>query len=202
MKTKIRARALKARNSLSRRAIESRSRSIARRLFALPEYRRARTVMFYLSHGSEVSTRAMIRAALSGGRRVALPVTRARGRRLVPVLISGPEDVFTTGEEGIPEPILQAARTVSVREIDLIVLPGLAFDARGNRVGRGKAYYDIFLKEAPAATARVALAFEQQVVEEIPSAPHDAPVGLVLTEKRAIRCSRFGRDGDNGGKTR
>ena len=202
MKRLIRARALKARNSLSRRAIESRSRAIARRLFALPEYRRARTVMFYLSHGSEVSTLPMIRAALGGGRRVVLPVTRSRGRRLVPVRIVDPEEVFLPGEEGIPEPRLRAGRTVPLREIDLIVLPGLAFDARGNRVGRGKAYYDIFLKEAPAGAARVALAFEAQMVESIPAAPHDAPVALVLTEKRAIRCGVAGRGGDNGGKNR
>jgi len=202
MKTKIRARALKARNSLSRRAIEARSRTIARRLLALPEYRRSRTVMFYLSHGSEVSTRSMIRAALAEGRRVALPVTRARGRRLVPVLITSSDEVFLPGEEGIPEPLLRAARTVPVREIDLVILPGLAFDDRGNRVGRGKAYYDIFLKEVPAGAARVALAFDQQVVKEIPPAVHDAQVGLVLTEKRAIRCDEPRRGGDNGGKVR
>ena len=83
MKTKIRGRALKARNTLSRRAILSRSRVIARRLFALPEFRRARTVMFYLSHGSEVNTHEMIRETISGGRRVALPVAPSSSSRSI-----------------------------------------------------------------------------------------------------------------------
>ena len=202
MKTKIRERALKARNTLSRRVILSRSRAIARRLFARPEFLRARTVMFYLSHGSEVNTHEMIRETISGGRRVALPVTRARERRLIPVLIRGMDAKFAPGAEGIPEPRLTDARTLAMEEIDLVILPGIAFDARGNRVGRGKAYYDIFLKEVPTAAARIALAFEQQVVERIPPAPHDVPVELVLTEKRAIRCSNPERDRDNGGKMR
>ncbi len=192
MKTEIRRRALEARESLSPGEVEEKSRAIARRLFSLPEFKRARTVMFYVSRPEEVRTRRMIRSALRSGLRVAVPFTGVEGEKMVPVLIEEMDRDLSPGRWGILEP-RSAENMIPVEEIDLIVLPGVAFDRRGNRLGRGLAFYDSFLKKAHPRTGRVALAFENQIYDQIPSFGHDVPMNKVITENRVIDCAGRGR---------
>ena len=188
MKNKIRDRILRDRESLPSERIAAKSRAIAERLFGLAEFKAAGTVMFYVSQRSEVGTRRMIEDVLQSGRKVAVPVTVPEGRKLIPVLIRDPGRDLSPGSQGILEPDPENGRALDPGEIDLVVLPGVAFDTRGNRLGRGKAYYDNFRKGVRPSSYKVALAFERQVVDEIPPAPHDVPVDKVITEKRVIVC--------------
>ena len=188
MKNKIRDRILRDRESLPSERIAAKSRAIAERLFGLAEFTAAGTVMFYVSQRSEVGTRRMIEDVLQSGRKVAVPVTVPEGRKLIPVLIRDPDRELSPGSQGILEPDPGNGRAIDPAEIDLIVLPGVAFDLRGNRLGRGKAYYDNFLKMVRKGALKVALAFERQIVENIPPAPHDVPVDKIVTEKRVIDC--------------
>lgn len=161
------------------------SRGIGRRLLNLPEFERARTVLFYIAFRSEVETQSLIDKALALGKEVAVPVVRAEPRGLIPCRYSCAADLART-TLGVLEPRPECACPVEPAAIDLVVVPGAAFDIRGGRLGYGLGFYDRLLAEVPRAP-RVALAFECQLLSAVPAEPHDVPVDLILTEERAVR---------------
>lgn len=157
------------------------SRVILEKLLALPVFQRAKTILFYASIKGEVDTFAMIERAFALEKRVLLPVVRKREKRIVPVAVSSLSGL-KKGAYGILEPESRDAAAVPLSEIDLVVVPGVAFDQKNNRLGRGAGYYDRFLSELPLMTPAVGLAFDCQVVQSIPGLePHDRPVTQVLS---------------------
>jgi len=159
------------------------SRGIAYRLLSLPEFARAHSVLFYVAFRSEVETQAAIERALAMGKEVAVPVVQAEPRALVPCRYT-PGELAPT-DLGVMEPKPECAQPVELSTIDLIIVPGTAFDAHGGRLGYGLGYYDRLLAEAPLAS-RVALAFECQMIPAVAREPHDLPVDIVLTEERVL----------------
>ena len=160
------------------------------KLVALPEYARAGTVMCYVDFGSEVRTRPFLSAALGGDKRIVVPY--CLDGELGLFLLRSMEEL-APGTWGILEPRgeLRAAadRLVEAAELDLVLVPGVAFDRRGGRLGHGKGYYDRLLARVRPDTARVALAFECQVFGEIPTEPHDVRMHAVITEEAVYRSS-------------
>ncbi len=161
------------------------SRGIGRRLLSLPEFWRARCVLLYLAFRSEVETQPLIEQVQAMGKEVAVPVARDEPRGLVPCRYSCPADLARTNL-GVLEPRPECACPVELAQIDLVVVPGTAFDLRGGRLGYGLGYYDRLLSEMPLAL-RVALAFECQLLPEVAIEPHDLPVDIILTEERVLR---------------
>lgn len=143
-------------------------------------------VFAYFSVRSEVQTFDIIRQALRAGKRVALPVSISRGRRLIFREVTDFKADLKPGLLGIPEPKPSRPR-VAPREADLIIVPGVAFDRRGYRLGTGGGFYDRFLRRV-TRPARVGLAFEAQLVDKVPHAEHDERVDYIVTERRVIRC--------------
>lgn len=184
MKDRIREQVLDARSRLSPEQRRAGSSEIESRLFGLPEFRSAAAVMFFASFRSEVDTHPMIRRALAEGKRVVLPKVKGKGLELF--AISSIDRDVKSGAWGIPEPYGPGARPVEAKDIGLIVVPGAAFDRQGNRIGYGAGFYDRLL--ASYAGMTVAVAFELQVLENIPADPHDVPVKKIVTEKRVIVC--------------
>lgn len=180
MKSKLRKQVLAARDALSPEERGDKSRKIEELLFALPEFRSARTVLFFASFRSEVETGPMIRRALASGKRLVLP--KVAGSELGLFEVRELEKDVAPGAWGIPEP--RETRPVRLAEIDLVIVPGAAFDERGNRIGYGAGFYDKLLPGFPGMT--VALAFESQIIESIPASAHDIPVRKIVTEKRVI----------------
>ncbi|MGC1454149.1 MAG: 5-formyltetrahydrofolate cyclo-ligase [Nitrospirota bacterium] len=180
MKTDIRNKVLAARDGLLPGQRTEKSREIEERLFSLPEFRASRIVLFFASFRSEVETSSMIRRALIFGKRVVLP--KVKGRELALYEIADWDKDVSPGAWGIPEP--HENRPVRLDEIDLILMPGAAFDGQGNRVGYGAGFYDKLLGSFTKMT--VALAFEAQIVPLVPVEPHDVPVMKIVTEKRII----------------
>jgi len=161
----------------------AKSREIGERLFALPEFKSARVAMFFASFRSEVDTGPMIRHALTSGKRVILP--KVKGKDLALFEIRDFQKDVSPGAWGIPEPV--ASNPIDLAEIDLIVVPGVAFDGRGNRLGYGAGFYDRLLHAFTKAI--VALAFENQIVPRIHADPHDVPMEKIVTEKRVIETN-------------
>lgn len=189
-KGEIRKRVLAARQALSAEELTRKSARIVALILELPEYRAARTVMLYLDFRCEVQTGPLVRAALAQGKRVAVPVTQVAARRLIPsLLVRYPEEV-APGTWGIPEPRPEYVRPVPVEEIDLVLVPGVAFDPQGNRLGYGGGFYDRFLPLTRADCFRVAPAFELQIVDHIQTGPFDCPVHCIVTEERILRPGR------------
>ena len=125
-----------------------RSLAIKRRLLALPEFRRADVIMFYVSKSGEVETMPMIEAALERGKVVLVPVIKVRKKKMVVSEIMDPNKDLVRGPYGIYQPKAHF-EVFHPRSIDLAIVPGIAIDRKGNRLGRGKGYYDRFLKRLP-----------------------------------------------------
>ena len=160
--------------------------AIAFELLHLPEFRRARTVMLFASLPDEVDTAPIIAAALSGGRRVGLPRCQAQSHNLDVVEIQDPARDLAPGYHGIQEPT--GDHLIVPEDLDFILVPGLAFNAAGLRLGRGAGYYDRFLARPDVTAVRCSIAFDCQVVDAVPRETHDLPVQIILTESRVIRA--------------
>jgi 5-formyltetrahydrofolate cyclo-ligase len=180
VKKELRKQVLAARDNLATSERTEKSRQIAARLFLLPEFRRARTVLFFASFRSEVDTIHMIRRAITEGKRVVLP--KVKGAALELIEIRDYDGDVAPGAWGIPEPLGTAH--VALDDIDLIIVPGAGFDERGSRIGYGAGFYDKLLSSFTGTT--VALAFESQIVPKVPSDVHDVPVRMIVTENRVI----------------
>jgi 5-formyltetrahydrofolate cyclo-ligase len=183
LKKEIRKKVLAARDGLLQGQRTAKSREIEERLFSLPELKSARTVLFFASFRSEVDTIPMIRRALASGKRVILP--KVKGKELELFAIRNVDSDVSPGAWGIPEP--RGSAPVKLDELDVIIVPGAAFDERGNRLGYGAGFYDKLLSEFTKLS--VALAFEEQIIPKVPAGPHDMPVKKIVTEKRIIETS-------------
>lgn len=161
----------------------TRSRAIAERLLDTDEAARADTVLMFWSFGSEVETAPLIDRLLLQGRTVALP--RIEGSDVVPV-VYGPGSPMAETAFGAKEP--STGRVLDANELDLVVVPGVAFDRSCNRVGYGGGFYDRLLGGTRDDAAALAIAFALQVVHEVPSGPIDRRVDAVVTELEVIRC--------------
>jgi 5-formyltetrahydrofolate cyclo-ligase len=155
------------------------SRLIGQRLWELPAIQKARTILFYASIPGEVDTWAMIEKAFLSGKRVALPIIESNQRKLIPALISSMEDVHN-GTYGIAQPYFDPHKVLELKDLDAVVVPGLAFDRSNNRLGRGAGYYDRFLSSLPQTTTTVGLAFDFQITESLPTEAHDRPLHQII----------------------
>jgi 5-formyltetrahydrofolate cyclo-ligase len=159
---------------------EEKAERLVERFLALPEVRRARTIMLFSSFGSEVPTGSLIERLYARGVVVALP--RIEGAALLPVPYT-PGDPTISTAFGPEEPMGAALDPTS---IDVVGVPGVAFDRSGRRIGYGGGYYDRFLRGLPAFT--VGLVFGLQVVDEdLPAGRFDLPVDAIVTEEETIR---------------
>lgn len=183
-KKEIRKRILTLRNDMTPGEIAVKSGVIIRRLTELRELREASTLMVFLSFGSEVLTDDLLRWGWYAGKRIVVPLCRPECWGLTPCLL-GSFAELETGHYGIREQNAEIIRTVPREEIDAVLVPAVAFDRRGYRVGYGGGYYDRFLPEVPRA-ARIGAAFSCQIVAEIPADSHDVPADLIVTEQEII----------------
>ena len=165
------------------------SRRIWDKILALPQFMRARTVMTYLDIGSEVRTRRYVPELWRLGKQVVVPYCTAGELQLFHLKNM---DELSPGTWQILEPKPEwrerAERQVDAAELDLIVVPGVAFDRDGCRLGLGKGYYDRFLRHIRPDALKISPAFECQLVDKIPVLPHDVRVDMVVTENAVYKA--------------
>jgi 5-formyltetrahydrofolate cyclo-ligase len=187
-KRELRPLLLAQREALSAEERTARSAAAGERLFSLPEFRAAQAVMFFVSFGSEIATLPMISRALAEGRQVAAPRVERASRRLMPYAVRDLPSDLTPGVYGILEPKPDRL-PVPLDRIDVVIVPAVAWDEEGFRVGYGGGYYDRFLLQVGQA-ARVGLGFELQVLPEVPRSAEDLPVDVLVTDKTVRRFPR------------
>ncbi|HEX6795452.1 MAG TPA: 5-formyltetrahydrofolate cyclo-ligase [Casimicrobiaceae bacterium] len=181
-KPELRALLLARRNALPGDQRERMSDAITRSVLALDTYRRARVVMAYMSFGSEFATAAFIDAAIRDEKTIVLPkIDRAHDRLAIYTVCEFERDL-AAGPWGIREPRADACPVATLSAIDFILVPGLGFTVRGDRLGYGRGYYDRLLAGRASHTALVAAAFCAQLVDEIPITAQDVRVDMVITE--------------------
>ena len=182
-KQAIRMQAHADRNAQERK--DELSADIVGRFMALPAYQTAQVVMFYVDVRSEVRTRQALPLALTHGKTIIVPWCNAAGELELFRLES--MDDLAVGMYKILEPREELRhlpeRQVRPDQLDLVMVPGVAFTREGARMGHGKGYYDKLLEHARPDTPLVALAFECQLFPELPVAAHDVFMDLVITEK-------------------
>ncbi len=164
------------------------SRQVVCRLLAMPQYRQARRVMIYVSTGYEIDTHDLIRGALAEKDQVCVPQFDPDHQHYHPCAIEDLADDLVAGAFGILEPHPHIEQPVSPSALDLLVVPGLAFSRQGDRLGRGKGYFDRILHQVRGLT--VALAHDFQVVPSIVIEPHDRAADFIVTETETISCGR------------
>ena len=184
----MRREVLARRNDLPEKERLEKSKKIQERVFELEEFNLANTVMVYINFGSEVETKELIEKCLELGKKVAVPVTDFDEHNLDLVLFEDFEEL-EENRVGILEPPLETGREVNTKELDLIIVPGIVFDEKGNRIGFGKAYYDEFLHTLKKKVPLIGLAFKFQVVEEVPAEKHDVKMNKIVTEKKVISAN-------------
>ena len=172
------------RETLPASACEQRSAKVAKHLATLEEFERARTVLAFSSIRNEVKTRSATETAWSKGKRVALP--RVVGMELVLHLVE-PETVLVEGAFAVPEPP-EGAPPVAPADVDFALVPALAVDPRGYRIGYGGGYYDRLLPKLRHACV-CAVGYGFQLVSEVPEQPFDVKVDLVVTDEQVIRTA-------------
>ena len=160
------------------------SKTICANFMSLPEYAAAKTVMFYIDVRSEVRTRHALPDALASGKKIIVPWCNDQGELELFHLTNMEE--LSIGMYKILEPKAElrtrSEKSVGPEDLDLVMVPGVAFDRRGGRMGHGKGYYDKLLQHARPNTPLVALAFECQMFPEIPVASHDIFMDKIITE--------------------
>jgi len=163
------------------------SEAACERIARLPAFASAHTIMLYLPLSAEADCTALLQQCLKEGRHVCVPLVDWSACRMEPVSLTSLEDgALIMDEHRVRVP--RDSQPVSANSIDVVIVPGLAFDASCRRLGRAGGFYDRFLARLPSATTTIGLAFEAQIVEDLPVASHDMGVHMVATEQRLIEA--------------
>jgi len=157
------------------------SKAIKNKLVNLKEFQEAEMVFFYASFDGEVDTFEMIKQTQKLGKKIGLPRTVRGDKQIIPAFVEYLDRDLEKGPYGIKQP-KETCPTLSLENIDVVIVPGVAFDRQNNRLGRGGGYYDRFLKKIPSEIPTIGLAFDFQVVDHLPEKePHDMPVSSLIT---------------------
>ena len=185
-KEEIRRKILKKRLSLSCEDIKNKSQQVFLNLDETVEYRNSQNIMFYIATRSEVQTEEMIKTSIKMGKNIFVPIILTECTNLAPSKIIDFDNELEKDKKGILEPKREYYRLFPPEDIDLIIIPGVAFDLSGNRIGRGFGYYDNFLRKVRSSAKIIALAFEMQIVKKIITDKNDITVHKIITEKRIM----------------
>lgn len=161
---------------------------IQRRILELPIYRESKTIGFYANFNNEVSTSTIFDKALEDGKKVLFPCIRKADKELAFLPVRG-LDELELGPFGImAPPFCGEGKEDYIGEVDLLLIPGVSYDLKGGRIGYGGGFYDRTLHKLAKLPFIVALAYEFQILDEVPMLPHDIRVNAVVTEGRVIVC--------------
>ena len=200
-KRSLRSQLLAKRLALSHEVWLKSSRSAQRNLLSLNEYIQADSVALYVAVHQEVDTSGLLLAAVQSGKRVLYPALC--GKQMVFRAVDR-FDALHPGAFGIPEPPPTGVDCLA-DAADFIVVPGIAFDRSGNRIGYGKGYYDVFLENSGRKACLAGLCHDFQLIDgAIPADRHDIQMDIIITDRRIIycrsnRCCIFNPDSHKGG---
>ena len=184
-KSAVRASVRRVMEGLPDAEARTKAQALAERALSWAPMARARRVMIYLSMSGEAGTGALIDRLLEAGVEVAGPRVDWDSRTISPALITDALADVVEGRLGVPEPAPHAAG-VALETIDVVLVPALAFDLRGFRLGRGAGFYDRLLADRRRTGLALGFGFENQVVHRVPTEPHDARLDALATERRLL----------------
>lgn len=189
-KQRVRKETLEKRKSMSSEELIEKSNLVAEKLLSTNLYKDASTIMAYIDFRNEVQTEKIIKTAIADGKRIVIPISIVETRQLLLSEIINYDTELESGAYGILEPKKEYIRETDPNLVDMVLIPGVAFDERGFRVGYGAGYYDRFLERVREDSSKIALAFELQMVDYAFEDSHDVPVDMIVTEDKIVKCTR------------
>ena len=183
---KLRKSVLARREALPAKERHEKSNAIRQKVWDISGFSLARKIMVYINFRSEVETLPLVEECLHKNIIVTAPLTITKPPRLIPYQISDLDKDLRPGYCNIPEPDSDRLSPQDPATIDVVLLPGSVFDIHGGRLGYGGGYYDRFLTNDAPKALRIALAFEEQLVEKVPILDHDVPLHYLVTDKKII----------------
>lgn len=184
MKKQLRKSILQARLSMNQQQVTEKSKIICDKILNLKEFKNGQTIMAYLPIRNEVNLMPLFASLWSAGKRGVIPVCDPAHTALIPSELRDFSEDLAPGTWGILEPKENKMRPVLPEDIDLILIPGVAFDLSCNRLGYGGGYYDRFLPRLRKNTPKIAVAFQAQMVPSLVPDAYDIPMDMVITEEK------------------
>ena len=162
------------------------TRGIEERLFEFANFLESKVVLLYMHTNGEVVTNDIIKRCFESNKIVVLPAFDTAKHTMKPMRIDNLDSDLKPGPRGVPEPDPKCCKIVPIDCIDIAIIPGVAFDEKGGRIGSGRGCYDRLIPKLAITTRKVALALESQIIQQAPAESHDKHVDIVITEKRII----------------
>lgn len=180
-KSYLRKTLIKLRDDISKEHRKDKSESIYQKIINSDFYKKSHNIFIFVSYGSEVDTHRIIKHSLNIGKRICVPkvINKDQGMKAVEI-ISWTD--LSESYKGILEPELRENNVVNEEEIDLVVVPGVAFDHKGGRLGYGGGFYDRFLLKLSKKCKIAAIAYKEQIVNDIPMDEHDVKINCIITD--------------------
>lgn len=185
-KNKLRKELITQRQSLSKEDVEAKSIRIINDLLTLDEIESSDHIMIYMSFRNEVDTKYLFEELLSKGKKVIAGRCYKDTKEIVPVYVTGYDD-FDIGNYGILEPKILDDNMVDVEDIDVVIVPGVGFDRKMDRIGFGAGYYDRFLSRLREDALRIAICYDEQIIEHVPTDDFDLKMDIIITDKEIIK---------------
>jgi 5-formyltetrahydrofolate cyclo-ligase len=185
-KSELRREYTALREAMDESEVQRRSAKIIDTIVKLPVFKRAKTVMVYLNFKNEVDSLKMIEESFKAGKKVLIPYCTKENMELIPSELNDIESEIVKGKNGYLQTKKECVKPVPLDEIDLIIVPGIAFDRRCYRLGFGAGYYDRFLKKLNFEKPTIGVCYDFQIIHSIPTEPHDVPLDFVITEERIL----------------
>jgi len=173
-------------NSLSGSERLKKTKDIENRLFEFANFLEAKIALLNLNKGNEVRMKEIIERCFSINKTVVLPAFDIEKHEMELMKVDNLQADLRTRYRGIKEPNRRFCKVVPIEYIDIAFIPGIAFDEKGGRIGSGEGYYDRLIPKLPNTTRKVSLAFEDQIVQQVPMESHDRYIDILITEKRII----------------
>ncbi len=185
-KREIRSMVAKKISAFSQEELFQRIKKIEDRLFGFANFVEAKIPLLYMNCGSEVPSRGIIETCFKQHKIVVFPVFEKEKRNVALFKTDQLNKDLRAGHRGVLEPDPEKCKKVPIKQLDIALIPGVAFDEKGGRIGTGQGYYDRFIPKLSSTTRKVALAFNCQIFPQIPMESHDKYVDIIITEDRII----------------
>ena len=172
--------------SLSDKDIAEITKGIENRLFEFANFLEARIALLYINNANEVNTHSILKRCFDYNKILVLPLINSNIQEFRLLKIDNLDFDLKPGPNGVLEPDIERCKTVPIECIDIAIIPGVAFDEKGGRIGSGDGYYNRLIPKLPITTRKVSLAFDSQILPQVPTESHDKYVDIIITEKRII----------------
>lgn len=172
--------------ALTEKEIAEKTQAIEKRLFDFANFLEAKVVLLYVNNNNEVATNDILKRTHAYNKVIVLPAYNTEKYTMALMKVDSLEKDLCDGPRGILEPNSERCKVVPIESIDIAIIPAVALDEKGGRIGSGQGYYDRLIPELSITTRKVALGFEEQIIPQVPLESHDKHIDIIITDKRII----------------